>query len=694
MNSSNYNNSEKMTQQLGDRIKKLRRWAIVTIVFIVVFLTPVATIYLRFFTFRTAGSIIIPTLGCFLLFTVGIIVFIQVLTNPLIQFNRWIKTQPKGKADQAQLRVFWNRLTRIPIRIGFAAGITVILAGEVTILFYAIVGYIYSFQFWTASSMILWGGAFIGFAFYFLLRSFLEPYYAYMAWEYMLEWAGRKIPIMAKVIGMTLILGFLPMVSLTLIGYRNAHFGLREYVTDQAKLRVSRAIEIAENGGVYVEDNGQIWSNVPEDWFWMEPGGSRHGNAQDLPSLPENLNTAPILIQTNDINRVWVIARSPKGHIIGQRVQLSFNYPQLKKLLRLLLFPTILALLCSTTVAYLLGRSFSRTIGEMRDVAIGLSERGALLETTYLGGISDDEIGELALSFNRLLEHIHKQYQFTKSLLDEMRTSAVMLGSSGEQMLSISERQTGNVEDQVKFMQEISGVSSRFAESADEINRRARMVLEASENTMYTCGEDRDSLIKVIEDIGKSREEVSLLQQRMHELNKASWEINDIVDDINTIADKTDLLALNASLEAVGAGQTGKRFAVVAREVKRLAEISKEAAQKINERTLTIQGRLNQAAEAASLTAERVLKAMDIIHEFEKSLERHSNLAQQTTRAANEIVYSTDQQGLEAKYLAQAMESAEDLCRQVFDGAKETQKAIDELGKLAGQLKELASSND
>ena len=97
MNSSNYNDSEKMTQQLGDRIKKLRRWAIATILFIVLILIPLATIYLRYFTFRTTGSIIIPTLGSFFIFTVGIIVIIQVLTKPLIQFNRWIETQPKGR---------------------------------------------------------------------------------------------------------------------------------------------------------------------------------------------------------------------------------------------------------------------------------------------------------------------------------------------------------------------------------------------------------------------------------------------------------------------------------------------------------------------------------------------------------------------------------------------------------------------
>ena len=88
--------------------------------------------------------------------------------------------------------------------------------------------------------------------------------------------------------------------------------------------------------------------------------------------------------------------------------------------------------------------------------------------------------------------------------------------------------------------------------------------------------------------------------------------------------------------------------------------------------------------------ADRVFETVDVIQDFGKSLDRYSALAQQTTVSAQEIVASTDQQSIESRNLVQALQSSKDICRQVVSGARETQKAIDDLGKLAVQLKELA----
>jgi len=185
------------------------------------------------------------------------------------------------------------------------------------------------------------------------------------------------------------------------------------------------------------------------------------------------------------------------------------------------------------------------------------------------------------------------------------------------------------------------------------------------------------------------RGQVQNIAESMLLLGEHSQRIGGIVEIIDEISDQTNLLALNAAIEAAGAGESGKRFAIVAQEVRRLAERTVIATRQIKGLVEAIQKSTNSTV----MVTEEGLKAVDnaatLVENVQLSFKGIMMMVDETLRASREIALSTQQQTSACEQLADTMNEVRDVSLQTVTGLRETELAIGELSSLADQLKAL-----
>ena len=287
---------------------------------------------------------------------------------------------------------------------------------------------------------------------------------------------------------------------------------------------------------------------------------------------------------------------------------------------------------------------------------------------------SNDEIGTLAEAFNVMTTVI------VRDLKEE-------IGRSGR-LIAIISLAAGSTQ-QASAVQEVTTTSEEIAITAKMITANARTVETVADDTTRNCNSGRGDVTNAIEGMGRVRSQVESIARSMLELGDNSQKIGGIVEIIDEISDQTNLLALNAAIEAAGAGEAGKRFAIVAQEVKRLADRTVEATRQIKGLISEIQSATNNTIMVTEEGTKAVDYASALVDKVQLSFASIVGTAQETSRTAKEISLSTQQQTSACEQMAETMSEVRDVAQQVAMSATETERAIAEILELAERLKEI-----
>ncbi len=297
------------------------------------------------------------------------------------------------------------------------------------------------------------------------------------------------------------------------------------------------------------------------------------------------------------------------------------------------------------------------------------------------------EMGSLAREFTRLFDNLSMQATRGGAMLDQIRDSIRKISTSTGNILQISNEQATGANEQASAVQEASTTSKEIAVTAKEITTTALAVQEMAEKANQSCDRGTGSVETAIQGMKELKNQVQSIAERMVELGDNSQKIGGVLDIIEEISEQTNLLALNAAIEAAGAGEAGKRFGVVASEIRRLAEKTVEATAQIKR----IIERIQSSTTSTIMVTEQGLKAVDasfnlvnVVGEALRSIDEQVN---ETTRAAKEITFSTQQQTSACEQMAVTISEVSQVAEQFVRGTEEIAHALTELNSIAEGMK-------
>jgi twitching motility protein PilJ len=297
-------------------------------------------------------------------------------------------------------------------------------------------------------------------------------------------------------------------------------------------------------------------------------------------------------------------------------------------------------------------------------------------DLTKRGEVTADMFGNLADGFNLMIVRFGQLLKQVREAAERVNKSAGTLRDSAGQMAGTAKHQADESTKTLNAVEQLASSMRQVSETAGASSESAKQVLQATER-------GRVAVQETVQDMQSIRSAVQRMSKQVKALGDRSLEISQIVLTIRDIANQTNLLALNAAIEAAGAGEAGARFAVVADQVRKLAESSTQATREIADLVKVIQTETQdavvameqetQAVEAGSASA---LRTGEVFNEISGIAQRSSELAQTIASAAVNQTASTDQVGRSIKDFA--------------GGAMATQKATDSARVTVEDMAKLA----
>jgi twitching motility protein PilJ len=297
-------------------------------------------------------------------------------------------------------------------------------------------------------------------------------------------------------------------------------------------------------------------------------------------------------------------------------------------------------------------------------------------DLTKRGEVTADMFGNLADGFNLMVTRFGQLLKQVREAAERVNKSAGTLRDSAGQMAGTAKQQADESRKTLNAVEQLASSMRQVSATAGASSESANQVLQATER-------GRVAVQETVQDMQSIRASVQRMSKQVKTLGDRSLEISQIVSTIRDIASQTNLLALNAAIEAAGAGEAGARFAVVADQVRKLAESSTGATREIADLVKVIQTDTQeavvamehetQAVEAGSASA---LRTGEVFKEISGIAQRSSELAQTIAGAAVSQTASTDQVGRSIKDFA--------------GGALETQKATDSARMTVEDMAKLA----
>ena len=325
-------------------------------------------------------------------------------------------------------------------------------------------------------------------------------------------------------------------------------------------------------------------------------------------------------------------------------------------------------------------------------VILPVKEGTEVLEKMAGGDLTSRVLKEYKGDHQRIKDSINMLGESLEHVLTEISDAVAATASAANQISSSAEELAAGSQEQ----------SSQTSEVATAVEQMVATITQTSQHVVgtndaaKTAGTLANSGKQVIEDtinvMKRIEEVVGESSNIILELGESSGQIGEIIQVINDIADQTNLLALNAAIEAARAGEQGRGFAVVADEVRKLAERTTSATNEIEEMVTKIQKNSQNAVEAISKGNDEVSKGMGEAVKAGSSMEQIVKSSNEVLDISSQVATASEEQSATAEQISKSINGINTVAQESAIGIQQVAGAANDLSQLAEKLQDLVQS--
>ncbi|GAA3452970.1 HAMP domain-containing methyl-accepting chemotaxis protein [Dactylosporangium matsuzakiense] len=280
-----------------------------------------------------------------------------------------------------------------------------------------------------------------------------------------------------------------------------------------------------------------------------------------------------------------------------------------------------------------------------------------------------------------------------RALRRQVAGTAGHIRSSSSQLEAAAAQQATGAREQATAMSEITTTIEELLITSRQIADGAQRVAKIADETATAAGSGDSTIEEARASIAAIRRQVDLIVQHMLELGQRSQQIGGVVDLVSELAEQTNILAINATIEASGAGEWGRRFAVVADEIRKLADRTAGSAKEIRALIDDVRGAVNTTVMATETGAKAVDAGTRQFNAVTTSFQQIADLVAMTTESAREIELSTKQQTTAVEQVNVAVSDTARVTRETESTATQTRQTAEHLTGLSTTLLRLVSAD-
>jgi methyl-accepting chemotaxis protein len=337
-------------------------------------------------------------------------------------------------------------------------------------------------------------------------------------------------------------------------------------------------------------------------------------------------------------------------------------------------------------------RELVRGMNEMLDAVILPVQDGArVLEIMATGDFSPRVTADYKGQHKMIKESINNLGDSIGDILNEVGSAVGATASASNQISSSTEEMAAGSQEQSAQTSEIASAVEQMTKTILETTHSASTASESAKNAGNIAKEGGKVVNETIEGMGKIAAVVKQSAETVQALGKSSDQIGEIVQVIDDIADQTNLLALNAAIEAARAGEQGRGFAVVADEVRKLAERTTKATKEIASMIKQIQKDTIGAVESMQRGTEEVEKGKILADKAGQSLKDIIKGADEVVGMATQVAAASEEQSSAAEQISKNIDAISSVTQESASGVQQIARASEDLNRLTINLQDLMS---